>query len=597
MGVWLDNLIPLKAPALDPAHQYAGWQPAPPARSGLGCHLLADQRIPVEGGVTLSADVYTPKTPGRYPAIVQFAAYSRELHTAGIPTGSNEIGAPPVFTNHGYGQVVVMRRGMGRSGGEGRVFLNDQDVDDHAACIAWAAAQPWCDGRVVLFGTSYYGMTQPLVAVRRPPALKAFFCNEICTDYFRHLTQFGGVPGLYFFNLWMGANFTEAMFRLRVPPVLRALLSHITNSGLKRIWQPSLMKRADRLFSTFMRQTPVRAVREWYVNWLIDGKTRAASSIPPGPAGQLRNIDIPFVVAQNLGYFNLHQFGCYDLFENAGTASGRKWMILAPAHYELPVYAWQMEAVAFFDHILHGIENGYREQPAVRYWLDGAERYEGATDFPVPQSRPLRLHLAAAGPDSATHHLQMEVPETASPSWVGVPPGAVLVGGFDDVANQMLTFEMTVDRPLHLAGPVSLSLRLSCNDIDTQVVARLSRVARDGTAKLLSLGTIAAARRTHDPARSTACEIAIDTQTPQPLTPGHPVDLAFSLTPAPTLVQPGERLRLDIASRLDLLRSNVSKGYVQFDIPAPPYFSRNSLHLGEDTFLEVHVVAPDAGAH
>ncbi|OYX82450.1 MAG: hypothetical protein B7Y84_19600, partial [Azorhizobium sp. 32-67-21] len=68
--------------------------------------------------------------------------------------------------------------------------------------------------------------------------------------------------------------------------------------------------------------------------------------------------------------------------------------------------------------------------------------------------------------------------------------------------------------------------------------------------------------------------------------------LAFSLTPAPTLLQPGERLRLDLASRLDLLRSNVSKGYVQFDIPAPPYFSRNSLHMGPDTCLEVHEVTP-----
>ena len=590
MGVRLDNLVPLKAPALDPEHQFAGWRPKPPARAHLGCHLLADQRIPVEGGITLSADIYTPKVPGRYPAIVQFAAYSRELHTAGIPTGSNEIGSPPVFTNHGYGQVVVMRRGMGRSGGEGRVFLNDQDVDDHAACIAWAAAQPWCDGRVVLFGTSYYGMTQPLVAVRRPPALKAFFCNEICTDYFRHLTQFGGVPGLSFFNLWMGANFTEGMFRLRVPPVLRALLSHVTNSGLKRVWQPQLMKRTDGLFRAFMRQTPVRAVREWYVNWLIDGKTRAASSIPPGPSGRLGEIDIPFVVAQNLGYFNLHQFGCYDLFENAGTAPGRKWMILAPAHYELPVYAWQLEAIAFFDHVLHGVENGYREQPAVRYWLDGADRYAGAADFPVPRSRPLRLHPASAGSAAQTHRLQPAVPEAETPSWVAVPPGAILVGGFDDVANQLLTFEMAVDRPLHLAGPVSLSLRLSSNDIDTQVVARLSRVAADGSAHLLSLGTIAAARRTRDPDRSTACEIAIDTQIPQPLTPGAPVDLAFSLTPAPTLLQPGETLRLDIASRLDLLRSNVSKGYVQFDIPAPPYFSRNSLHLGENTYLEVREV-------
>jgi predicted acyl esterase len=76
MSAWLDNLIPLKAPRLD-AHQFAGWQPMTVALQGIGCRLLADQRVPVEGGLSLSADVYTPKRPGRYPAIVQFAATLR----------------------------------------------------------------------------------------------------------------------------------------------------------------------------------------------------------------------------------------------------------------------------------------------------------------------------------------------------------------------------------------------------------------------------------------------------------------------------------------------------------------------------------------
>ena len=107
MTAWLDNLIPLKAPRLE-EHQLAGWQPKTVAMQGLGCRLLADQRVPVDGGVSLSADVYTPKRPGRYPAIVQFAAYSRELHTAGVPAGNNEIGSPPVFTGRGYTPVVVM---------------------------------------------------------------------------------------------------------------------------------------------------------------------------------------------------------------------------------------------------------------------------------------------------------------------------------------------------------------------------------------------------------------------------------------------------------------------------------------------------------
>ena len=417
MTAWLDNLIPLKAPRLE-EHQLAGWQPKTVAMQGLGCRLLADQRVPVDGGVSLSADVYTPKRPGRYPAIVQFAAYTRELHTAGVPAGNNEIGSPPVFTGRGYTQVVVMRRGMGRSEGEAGIFFNSQDVDDHERCIAWAAEQPWCDGNVVLFGTSYYGMTQPLVAVRRPPALKAFFCNEICTDYFRQIWQFGGVFGLYFCNLWLAANFTPAMFRLRVPPVVRALLSHITHSRLQPVLQRMVMKRVDAIYRFMMSKTPVKPAREWYANWMLDGKTRETTSMPEGPYAELDKIEIPFVVAQNLGYLNLHQFGCYDLFENAATPADRKWMILAPPHYGLPVYDWQLEALAFFDHILRKTDNGYADQPRVRYWLDGEERYAGAdglpdsrwpADAPVSHLRRRRRSDACARPRRAGRRRQEQL--------------------------------------------------------------------------------------------------------------------------------------------------------------------------------------------
>ncbi|WP_394041054.1 hypothetical protein [Xanthobacter autotrophicus] len=43
--------------------------------------------------------------------------------------------------------------------------------------------------QVVLFGTSYYGLTQPQVARLRPPAMKGFFTNEMRTDFFRHIAD------------------------------------------------------------------------------------------------------------------------------------------------------------------------------------------------------------------------------------------------------------------------------------------------------------------------------------------------------------------------------------------------------------------------
>ena len=76
-----DNLIPLRGSLF--GEQLAGWTPGPPVMSGLGCTMLSDQPVPVADNVSLAADIYLPQRPGRYPAVVVFSAYSKELQTAG----------------------------------------------------------------------------------------------------------------------------------------------------------------------------------------------------------------------------------------------------------------------------------------------------------------------------------------------------------------------------------------------------------------------------------------------------------------------------------------------------------------------------------
>jgi uncharacterized protein len=174
--------------------------------------------------------------------------------------------------------------------------------------------------------------------------------------------------------------------------------------------------------------------------------------------------------------------------------------------------------------------------------------------------------------------LAREAPASDTNSWAAIPLGAPVLGGIDDVLNQTLVYEAAIDADTEFSGPVTAHLRFAANEIDTQIVARLGRVDAAGSFHLLSMGTIGAARRRLDPGRSTACEIAIGTESPRPLTPGEPVPIVFSLTPAPVRLRRGEKLRLDIASRTDLVKSDVGHGYVHFDIPAPPYFSRNTIH-------------------
>ena len=54
----------------------------------------------------------------------------------------------------------------------------EAEQSDLVEVIAWLADQPWCDGNVGMWGTSYSGFNSLQIACERPPALKA-----ICAIY------------------------------------------------------------------------------------------------------------------------------------------------------------------------------------------------------------------------------------------------------------------------------------------------------------------------------------------------------------------------------------------------------------------------------
>src|SRR5690606_30693 len=132
--------------------------------------------------------------------------------------------------------------------------------------------------------------------------------------------------------------------------------------------------------------------------------------------------------------------------------------------------------LAFFDHILFSAANGYAAQPAVRYWTEGASEYRTAGNFPIPGNEPLKLYLGTNGVDAAMHRLGDNGGETGSNSWAAVPISATKVPGFDEVANEMLSYELTIDAEMELAGPITANLRFSCNEIDSHLVARLGHI-------------------------------------------------------------------------------------------------------------------------
>jgi hypothetical protein len=290
----------------------------------------------------------------------------------------------------------------------------------------------------------------------------------------------------------------------------------------------------------------------------------------------------------DVGAFNLHQFGAYEILEHAGTPADRQWLILAPPEFALPVYRWQEEALAFFDHIAHDADNGYAEQSRVRYLTNGSDEndYRGATTFPIPGASKVRYYLDSAGEDQAVHSLITAAPANGANSWAATPFGAIVPPGMDEVANPILTYQVQVTEETELIGPVTASLVFSCTEIDSHVIARVCRVDLDGELHILSMGSIRPVYRHIDEDRSFTTEIVHDLDQAHPLVPGREVTLRFSLTPFPVLLRRGESLRVDLGSRTDLLRSDVAHGYEHFEMMVPPYFSRNTVHYGKDTYLE-----------
>jgi hypothetical protein len=120
-------------------------------------------KIPMRDKVELNATLYLPKTPDgslpKTPVIVTLTPYvSDTYHSRGA-----------YFASHGYAFALVDVRGRGNSGGEFEPLANEPR--DGYDVVEWLAKQPFCDGKVAMWGGSYAGFDQWATAKEFPPHL------------------------------------------------------------------------------------------------------------------------------------------------------------------------------------------------------------------------------------------------------------------------------------------------------------------------------------------------------------------------------------------------------------------------------------------
>lgn len=117
-------------------------------------------KIPARDGVKLNATVFTPHTQNEpLPVIFTFTPY----------IGDSYMDRAVYFAKHGYIYALVDVRGRGNSGGDFEPFVNEGK--DGYDVVEWLAKQPYCNGKVTMWGGSYAGFDQWTVLKEFPAHL------------------------------------------------------------------------------------------------------------------------------------------------------------------------------------------------------------------------------------------------------------------------------------------------------------------------------------------------------------------------------------------------------------------------------------------
>jgi len=474
--------------------------------------------VPMSDGVVLRVNVFRPdhvapvvmsmtpygkdNTPDRIGMLAMRLSGVRFGHLNCSPMTGFESPDPQYWVGHGYAVVQGDARGMHASGGIAG-FLTDQDAQDYAEVVGWAADQSWSTGDVALNGVSYLCMSQWRVAALRPRGLRAIVAWEGASDLLREFAYHGGIP----------------------------------ETGFLPIWWKNRMLRGSHSGATMGEDFP----RDSRRHPLDDAYW--ADKRP-----DLRVIDVPALVGASWSDHGLHTRGTLLAYEQL---RGPKWLFVhGRRKWETYYSAEALELQRrFLDHFLKRAAPDWANQPTVRYELRHTRnRYtvRTSTHWPLPHATPRTLYLDAAS-------------MTLTPQ----PNAAANTVSYSAVPRRRhtdrVTFAHRFGQDTEITGSMALTLWISTDegtDLDVFVAVRKRDPAgalvpfygyngyvNDGVAK----GWLRASHRELDAACSRAERPLHTHRTVEPVRPGEPTKIIVEIWPSSTHFEAGSELIVEIA--------------------------------------------------
>ena len=559
--------------------------------------VRSSQYIVARDGTRLAADIFRPSVQGqpvveRLPVIWTHTRYQRSHSREGkLETILDRGPWLQTVVKNGYVVAVMDVRGSGASFGTWDGSFSPKETQDAYDITEWFAAQPWCNGKVGMFGPSYLGSTQYMAASQAPPHLKAIFPQKAPGDRYALLYP-GGVFRKDFSEAW-GRN-------------VKALDNDLMPSRVDEDSSGALLDAAraeHRGNRGALEMTIACPYRD-----SLDPITKQPTWQERSPLSHIAGIRQSKVAVYHLG-------GWYDcnsrdtILEYKNLDNPQKLVIGPWTHQQNHELDFAAEHLRWFDYWLKGVGNGVLNEPPIHYYTLGHPRAPGwraAKEWPLPEQQLTTYYLQGGSAGSVKSindgKLGTEAPTDASASDTytvdyqttsGRPSrwsSGYGLGGkefnYPDMTSKDekgLTYTTApLDTNLEMTGHPVIHLWVTSSAKDGDFFAYLEDVDARGFSHYVTEGTLRASHRAvHSPPykylglpyhRSYAADAKE--------LPGEPVELVFDLQPSSILFHRGNRIRVTItcADKDNTLSPEVS--------PAP----KVQIHRGKQ--LASHIVLP-----
>ncbi|WP_426247547.1 CocE/NonD family hydrolase [Nocardioides sp. LHG3406-4] len=165
-----------------------------------GILTASDVMVPMRDGTLLATDIHRPArdgaaVAGAFPTVLARTSYDKTNARLWVDSFVR------FLTPRGYAVVVQDIRGRYRSEGDDyRHIFNPLEGEDGYDTIEWVADQPWCNGRIGMFGSSHGAIVQQTAAILAPPHLTAIWPDVGPTNLYASTAREGGAFALQLYG-------------------------------------------------------------------------------------------------------------------------------------------------------------------------------------------------------------------------------------------------------------------------------------------------------------------------------------------------------------------------------------------------------------